>query len=433
MIMNKKNILQENKKIRSLMLISEAAELGGIKQLIYNPLGYGYTNGKKLSGFKVAGHNNHLHIGFTNKDVAIKIMDKSMSMGLTTSENPYTIGKKNGDPTGKLERSVHVSNSAHLSNFPGSPKVGMGVDISGDPNKIKELVSWIESKFGGTATTSLINSRDKGIVSDFADEVESDFDSTNQSDSGSVETDDRYNFLDLMLSPVKNALGLVKSKKDDEQNKDVEQNKQEEKENLMVNKKGIYEEFTIPVEKTRDISFDKKTVLIPTLKDREVKCPNDGKILSVNDKECDGEIKIKTEFEDKEYIIVLCGVDIAVSQGMKVSKNQKLGYTKNKELKMEIINKTTGSKEKISKFLVASDSKNDQGDDDNKKTSKSDLKPIDISKIPGELRVLPFKAAEYVVKNVYKNIGDHAKKGLQDKGKSEELNEEISRIKKLMK
>jgi hypothetical protein len=141
----------ENKKI-----IFNEADISGIDELVYNPatkqggtIGYGYDNGRKVQGITWKNHDNHLHIGFTNREVAMQVIDKAHSMGLRTTENPYA----KTDPNGKVDN-VHSSTSFHYKVFPGEPKVGAGVDISGNPQRITELIKWIESKYSsGTYST----------------------------------------------------------------------------------------------------------------------------------------------------------------------------------------------------------------------------------------------------------------------------------------
>jgi hypothetical protein len=159
----------ENKKF-----VLVETDIGGIDELIYNPatkeggvIGYGYKHGKKRP-MNVKGHDTHLHIGFTNRQVAMDVIDKAHSMGLVTTENPYA----KRDPTGKIER-VHVDTSFHYKTFPGSPLVGAGVDISGNRETIIELIKWINLKYANqflakdTTTNQNTNStEDKSNVVD---------------------------------------------------------------------------------------------------------------------------------------------------------------------------------------------------------------------------------------------------------------------------
>lgn len=140
---NKKTILGE-------------ADISGIDELVYNPatksdgdIGHGYDNGKRVKGLKWPNHDGHLHIGFTNRQVAMAVIDKANSMGLKTTENPYA--KK--DPNGKVDN-VHTAGSFHYKIFPGEPKVGAGVDISGDKDTVTELIKWVENKYSDGNFTS---------------------------------------------------------------------------------------------------------------------------------------------------------------------------------------------------------------------------------------------------------------------------------------
>jgi hypothetical protein len=149
-----KNILFEQiTRSKNLMGITEA-DISGIDELVYNPVtgkggsvGYGYNDGKKVNGITWTGHDNHLHIGFTDKKVAMEVIDKADSMGLKTTENPYS--KK--DPNNVVD-TVHTSKSLHYKNFDGDPIVGKAVDISGDKNQISELIKWINQKYAGEST-----------------------------------------------------------------------------------------------------------------------------------------------------------------------------------------------------------------------------------------------------------------------------------------
>ena len=143
--------------------VTEAKDIQGIDELVYNPatkeggsIGHGYDNGQRKKGITWSGHNNHLHIGFTNRETAIAVIDKADSMGLVTTENPYA--KK--DPNRKVD-AVHTSGSFHYKNFPGTPTVGMAVDISGNPSKVTELIKWIESKYSNGVVPSSTETEDK--------------------------------------------------------------------------------------------------------------------------------------------------------------------------------------------------------------------------------------------------------------------------------
>lgn len=112
----------------------------GINELAYNPMGRGYDNGILKDGMKWKGHDTHIHIGFTDPNVALSIIDKAQKLGLNVGQNPYI---------GKVDK-VHTDKSFHYDNFNGfynGKKLGKGADITGDSKKLKELFEWIESSY----------------------------------------------------------------------------------------------------------------------------------------------------------------------------------------------------------------------------------------------------------------------------------------------
>jgi hypothetical protein len=146
-----KKITEEIYRVKELMHLTEA-DISGVDELVYNPvtksggaIGYGYNDGNKVAGLTWKGHDNHLHIAFTDKKVAMSIIDKADEIGLTTTENPYA--KK--DPN-KVVDAVHTHNSFHYKNFDGEPLVGKAVDIRGENHKIIELIKWIEKNYGSS-------------------------------------------------------------------------------------------------------------------------------------------------------------------------------------------------------------------------------------------------------------------------------------------
>ena len=149
-IKSTKNSIKEFTSNSTKSSVSEA-DISGIDELVYNPatkkggpIGFGFDGGRKVDGITWGNHDNHLHIGFTNREVAMDVIDKAHEMGLTTTENPYA--KK--DPNGKVDN-VHTNNSFHYKTFEGEPPVGAGVDISGNQDTITELMKWVIQKYSG--------------------------------------------------------------------------------------------------------------------------------------------------------------------------------------------------------------------------------------------------------------------------------------------
>lgn len=142
--------------LRKKKFILGEADISGIDELVYNPatkvggtIGHGYDGGKKVTGITWKNHDDHLHIGFTNREVAMAVIDKADSMGLKTTENPYA----KRDPNGKVDK-VHTDGSFHYKNFAGDPPVGAGVDISGNANTITELIKWIDTTYAGKSLSN---------------------------------------------------------------------------------------------------------------------------------------------------------------------------------------------------------------------------------------------------------------------------------------
>lgn len=140
------NHIFENRK-----MVMNESQILGIDELVFNPvtkkggtIGFGYDGGNRVEGIEWSGHDDHLHISFTDKKTAMSVIDKAHSMGLKTTENPYA----KSDYNRKVDP-VHKKNSFHYKNFPGLPLVGMAVDISGDVSKITTLIQWIESEYAG--------------------------------------------------------------------------------------------------------------------------------------------------------------------------------------------------------------------------------------------------------------------------------------------
>lgn len=165
-ILNIYSRILENKKI-----IFEQ-DIFGIDELVHNPvtgfggeLGYGYDRGKRIPGITWPGHGGHLHVGFTDKNTAMAVMDKAQSLGLRTAENPYSM-------THYVDPNLHTrgpkpgveDDSFHHQRFEGSPEVGKGVDITGSHKKLVELILWIEQTFAGNVVTPPISSDNESDV-----------------------------------------------------------------------------------------------------------------------------------------------------------------------------------------------------------------------------------------------------------------------------
>ncbi len=274
----------ENKKV-----VLGEADISGIDELVYNPatkkggtIGFGFDGGRKVDGITWGNHDNHLHIGFTNRDVAMDVIDKAHEMGLKTTENPYA--KK--DPNGKVD-DVHTSGSFHYKTFEGEPPVGAGVDISGNKDTITELIKWVVDKYsGGNYTVDPTKDSDTESQDSSEKPKEDSKDIGSYGGKGSSYGSDPELF--------KAALGIGK----------------------ML---GLNESFG------KNVSGRYGTISIPGSSNSVIKSPVDGVINNMKKiSGCKNQITI--ESEDLGYFLQYCGVtQPKVRDGESVSEGQVIG------------------------------------------------------------------------------------------------------------
>jgi len=120
----------------------------GIDEMVWNKMPWGIDAGNKQDGIKWSNHDTHIHFGFTNAEVAVKVIEKALSLGLHAGENPYT----------SKVYPVHVSKSHHYETFNqtvNGKKVGGGLDVSGDAKKMEELFNWVSTTLGNGDSVSM--------------------------------------------------------------------------------------------------------------------------------------------------------------------------------------------------------------------------------------------------------------------------------------
>ena len=124
----------------------------GIDEMVWNKMPWGIDRGTIQPGIQWSGHNTHIHFGFTDADTAISIIKKAQSLGLHAGENPFS--------DNNLE-DVHTGDSFHYQKFSGTyegKKLGKGLDVSGNPEKMKELFNWVATTIVGTdAVTTAVS------------------------------------------------------------------------------------------------------------------------------------------------------------------------------------------------------------------------------------------------------------------------------------
>ena len=424
------NTIFENKK----MVFTEA-DISGIDELVYNPatkkggtVGFGFDGGRKVDGITWNNHDNHLHIGFTNRDVAMDVIDKAHEMGLRTTENPYA----KRDPNGKVDK-VHTSTSFHYKTFEGEPLVGAGVDITGSKDTITELIKWtIEKYSGGNYTVDPMKDSDTQTDSD-----------TQDGDPSKEKSDEKGGYgkggSSFGSDPelFKAALGIGK----------------------ML---GLNESFG------NNISGRYGTISIPGSSNSVVKSPVDGVINNMKKiSGCKNQITI--ESSDLGYFLQYCGVTRPrVKDGDSVSEGQIIGSMDKSDIAEVLLlnrsyhreNLNTKEFEKTYSEKKSKRKKSEYvGDDDREITKKSDnrsytdpamasliLAPFEIFKDRYDKKTGELKQKRWAetgekrqtdpfvidaIKAPFKKVAKLFRKGQNEQ--HEKLNEDIEKIKRLLK
>lgn len=136
------------KKYKQDKNIINESYIPGIDEMVWNKMPWGIDAGNKQPGIKWSGHETHIHFGFTNAEVAVKVIEKAKELGLHAGENPYSA----------KVHPVHVDDSHHYKTFNqtiNGKKVGGGLDVSGDPKKMEELFNWVSTTLGNGESVTM--------------------------------------------------------------------------------------------------------------------------------------------------------------------------------------------------------------------------------------------------------------------------------------
>jgi hypothetical protein len=145
-----KNISDDTSNSQSL----NEGIIPGIDEMVWNKMPWGIDAGNKQNGLKWSGHDTHIHFGFTTPETAIAVIKMAQSLGLHAGENPFS--------DNELE-DVHTKDSFHGQMFPGTyegKKLGKGLDVSGNPTKMKELFNFVAVTIGGGSAVSSVTMDD---------------------------------------------------------------------------------------------------------------------------------------------------------------------------------------------------------------------------------------------------------------------------------
>lgn len=130
--------------------------LSGIDEMQYNPMGWGADKGVKRKGQNWKNHDNHIHLTFTDPQVAIAVIKKAQEIGLNPNENLYV-----GDvhDVHKKHPVTGAKESLHYFNFDGEfdgKKLSKGLDINYKNTgltakeghaKMAQLYKWIHQTY----------------------------------------------------------------------------------------------------------------------------------------------------------------------------------------------------------------------------------------------------------------------------------------------
>ncbi len=134
----------------------QEGSLNGIDELQYNPMGWGADKGVKRKGQNWKNHDNHIHLTFTDPQVAIAVIKKAQEIGLNPNENLY-VGEVHD--VHKKHPVTGAKESLHYFNFDGEfdgKQLSKGLDINFKNTgltekeghaKMKQLYKWIHQTY----------------------------------------------------------------------------------------------------------------------------------------------------------------------------------------------------------------------------------------------------------------------------------------------
>jgi hypothetical protein len=108
---------------------SHLGQGAGLNELFYDPLG-AIKNGQNIA--PIGGHSDHVHISPGTAAGMRQAIAEARAMGLRVSENPLV---DRVDP-------VHTKNSYHYRRYPGHPRVGEALDVSGSAAAMARYYRW---------------------------------------------------------------------------------------------------------------------------------------------------------------------------------------------------------------------------------------------------------------------------------------------------
>ena len=200
--------------------------------------------------------------------------------------------------------------------------------------------------------------------------------------------------------------------------------------------------FTNPISGGKiNKSYFSKKVDIESLPNSIINAPYDGLIVSYDDSKCGGKLKIKHNVNGEEYYSVFCGLinlpNHLRRSNTRVTQNEPIGETSTNKLTFSIEN-PKGNEEDVIEFMKGKETKikdTEKKDYEKKSYSRGDIKtdPITSSLIKGMLSPFGVVSSMFDSEEKEKRRKERQKEKEEKEKKESGLNEEIKRIKELLK
>lgn len=192
--------------------------------------------------------------------------------------------------------------------------------------------------------------------------------------------------------------------------------------------------FIEPSSAAKKSSSTKKSFVYSSYEGDRIISPYDGEVVSTSDTECDGNIRIKHNFNNKTIYSNFCGVGRSnVLSGQKVYQSKSIGSFGKGDLKFEVIDRSGTKQDIISLLKNEVEKKPDKG-----QTKKSDFKystglydptgKLNVVDLLGDVASLPKIGIEKILQSA-----QIKKKPKPEEEPNDIVFEEVKRIKQLMK
>jgi len=419
-ILSKKSLILEQSDF-----VEGVPSIPGIDEMVWNKSPYNYDRGRMDRGLTWGGHDGHIHFGFTTPETAIAVIKKTKELGLHAGENPYSDDVQ----------PVHTNNSFHYREFPGlydGKKLGQGLDVSGNKEKMIELYNWVVTQIGGGQPVPFV-APDSGTGT----QTSSPLDFLENLPDNAVETLKNVGIGTGAVAAAYGAYKLATANKRDTSTSPTSLAGKSDAE-LGIHSKFVYggdkeapflaenlNEQVISRSLGKDVKKSGDYMIIPKDSNSQAISPVRGKVDN-NKRGTLFSCRKKTDiyFEDEKFFLRYCGLENPVSNGANVNIGSIIGDV-NQDVKVYLYDKN-GSSKTLSNYVKTETQKTPE-------TYQTRQKSSVLSK--------QYQAASINSKPVRQNVAASSQKlggaPIQSRSYSKvslvkELAENISKIKKLL-